>query len=163
MVINTRSISRRCTFNIVSSPAIFALFPYVDLHIWKLSASISIFLFGCLSALHIYPFYNWGFLEFGAILHTIIPGISRDSLFAFWEKELFKYWHICRFYRCILFTLQNVCIVDFSSNIGLIFEILTLIDGRLTPYLYRETTLCLFCRFYILWKLTELFGSIAKL
>jgi hypothetical protein len=90
MVINTRSISRRCTFNNVSSPAILALFPYVNPHIWKFIC-FYFFLFGVPFRFAYLSFLQLGLLEFGAILHTFIPGISRDFLLLFGKKELFKY------------------------------------------------------------------------
>ncbi len=67
------------------------------------------FYLGCLSALHIYPFYNWGFLEFGAILHTFIPGISRDSLLLFGKKNYLNIDTFAGFTEYILFTLQ-ICL-----------------------------------------------------
>jgi hypothetical protein len=106
MVINTRSISRQCTFNTVSSPSILALFPYVNPHIWKFICFISIFLFGVPFRFAYLSFLQLGLLEFGAILHTFIPGISRDSLLLFGKKNYLNINTFAGFTEYILFTLQ---------------------------------------------------------
>ncbi len=92
MVINTRSISRRCTFNTVSSPAILALFPYVNPHIWKtISASIAIFLFGVPFRFAYLSFLQLGLSRVWRHTSYFYSGDQQGFSFAFWEKELFKY------------------------------------------------------------------------
>jgi hypothetical protein len=82
---------------------------YVILIFGNLSAFISIFLFGVPFRFAYLSFLQLGLLEFGAILHTFIPGISRDSLLLFGKKNYSNIDTFAGFTEYILFTLQ-ICL-----------------------------------------------------